>query len=446
MENQTVKNNKLKDASSNKLSISPYKGTNDAYPEDMYYRNYLFNIWQDVARIFGYEEYDTPLIEDAQLYKVKSGEELANKQLYNFIDKGDREIAIRPEMTPSLARIIAAKRKELRFPLRWFNVGRYYRYEKPQKGRSREFFQLNIDIIGIENITAELEVIQFVMEVMNRLQAPKETYELKVNNRYLLDYLFEEILELKDKQKKSIAKAIDNYLKIESSNFPKYLAELGLNNQQIEKLEDFLKWEITDLEKIKDSSRGAKELLELFDRINTLSISNVKFCPYIIRGLDYYTGTVIEMFDIGSEENPRALFGGGRYDNLLEIFGEKSIPALGLGWGDVTTLDYLKTYNLLPKYTSETKVFVTLMDSSLFKASSEAAQFLRERDINTQMQLTTSKLSKQLDYANKKNIPWVIIIGEDEIKENKVLLKDMKTSEQLLLSLEEVVTKLKSSR
>lgn len=442
MEKKKIINN-IPKISVQKLTTAPYKGTTDTYPEDMYYRNYLFDTWRQVARTFGYEEYDTPLIEDAQLYRAKSGEELANNQLYSFIDKGDREIAIRPEMTPSLARIVAAKRKELLFPLRWFNIGRYYRYEKPQRGRSREFFQLNIDIMGVEEITAELEIIQFIIAVMNKLQAPKETYELKVSNRYLLDFLFEEILEIKDDQKETITKAIDNYLKIETNEFSKYLAELGLDNKQIEKLEDFLKWELTDLEKIKESSKGAKELLELFDNIDALSISNVKFCPYIVRGLQYYTGTVMEMFDVGSKENPRALFGGGRYDNLLEIFQEDSIPASGLGWGDVTTLDYLRTYNLLPEYNPNIEVFVTLMDDSLLDESSKIAQFLRDNEINTQIQLTTLKLSKQLKYANKRSIPWVVIIGQEEVKENKVLLKNMETSEQKMLSLEEVLENIK---
>jgi histidyl-tRNA synthetase len=347
-------------------------------------------------------------------------------------------------MTPSLARIIAAKRKELRFPLRWFNIGKYYRNEKPQRGRSREFIQLNIDILGIGGIEAELEIIQYVMAVMDRLQAPKDTYELKVNSRYLLDYLFEEILEIEEEEKReSVMKAIDNYLKIEESEFPEYVKELGLDNKQVEALLDFLNWDIDDLEKIKDSSKGAKELLDLFDKISSLEVDNVKFCPYIVRGLQYYTGIVIEMFDVGGENNPRALFGGGRYDDLLEIFGEESIPAFGLGWGDVTTLDYLKTYNLLPEYKPDIEVFVTLMDESLFEETFKVAQFLRENNINTQMQLSNAKLGKQLDYANKKSVPWVIILGEDELKQNKVLLKNMETSEQETLALEEVVKKLK---
>ncbi|HNW23550.1 MAG TPA: ATP phosphoribosyltransferase regulatory subunit [Candidatus Dojkabacteria bacterium] len=189
------------------LSKQPYKGTDDWYPKDMFLRNYLFNTWSKIAKRYGYEEYDTPIIEDANLYKVKSGEDLANNQLYSFVDKGGREIALRPEMTPSLARIIANKKNELTFPLRWFNIGRYYRYEKPQKGRKREFFQLNIDILGVPTIDAELEIIQFVMDVMKELKAPKDTYELRINNRYLLEYLFTNILDVDESIKPKLARA-----------------------------------------------------------------------------------------------------------------------------------------------------------------------------------------------------------------------------------------------
>lgn len=428
-----------------KLSKLPYKGTSDTYPEQMYARNYLFNIWREVANSFGYEEYDTPLIEEASLYRAKSGEELANNQLYSFTDKGGREIAIRPEMTPSLARIIASKRKELLFPLRLFNIGKYYRYEKPQRGRSREFFQLNIDILGVDSILAELEIIQFVMEVMKRLNAPKQSYELKINNRYLLDYLFEEILGVGEGEKirGDIMKAIDNYLKIKPEEFNDYLLEIGLNKKQAKNLEDFLKWDITKLKEIQKKSKGARKIVQLFEKAKALNIENIRFCPYIVRGLAYYTGTVIEMFDIGSQENPRALFGGGRYDDLLEIFDEESIPAFGLGWGSITTMDYLETYNLLPEPKPKAKVFVTFMDESFFDKSFEVANSLREKRIETEMQLTPIKLSKQLKYANKKAIPWVAILGEEEIKKNVILLKNMQTGEQESLTLEEIPTKIR---
>ncbi len=431
--------NKNKDI---KLNTSPYKGTSDSYPEEMFYRNYLFDTWKKVAKRFGYEEYDTPLLEEASLYKAKSGEELANKQLYTFLDKGGREIAIRPEMTPSLARIIAAKRKELRLPLRLFNIGRFYRYERPQRGRTREFFQLNIDILGVGERTSEVEIIQFIMAVMQELNAPKETYELRISSRYLLDYLYDDILKVSEEQKGDITKAIDIFPKIKKDDFKEYLQDLNLDKGQIKQLEEFVQWDTRNLEEIKQKSKGAEELLKLFSLLKELEITNVKFCPYIVRGLDYYTGTVMEMFDIGGDKNPRALFGGGRYDNLLEIFGEEKLPAFGLGWGDITTLDYLKTYNLLPPYTPNTKLFITLMDKEYIEESFKIASFLREKGINTEVQLEEIKLSKQLDYANKKAISWVLIMGEEEKEKDKVLLKNMKTSKQLLLSVTEIPEKI----
>lgn len=426
-----------------KLSIQPYKGTTDTYPQQAREREFLFQTWKNVAKEFGYEEYDTPIIEEAQLYRVKSGEELANKQLFNFLDKGGREIALRPEMTPSLARIIAAKKNQLTLPIRWFNIGRFYRYEKPQKGRTREFFQLNIDIFGIDTIDAELEIIMFVMRVMESLSAPKDTYELRINNRYLLEYLFNDILNIDTDIKEKLARAIDNYLKMEKVEFKEYLSKIGLTSEQIEKVEDFLSWDLQDLEKIVDKSRGAKELLDLFRRIDSLKISNVSFCPYIMRGLAYYTGCVIEMFDIGSQENPRALFGGGRYDDLLEIFGQEKLPAFGLGWGDVTTLDYLKTYNLLPTFKTDTQLYISLLDEKLKDTSIQLAQYFRNNGIKTEVQLTNTKLGKQLEYADKKGFPWVIILGEKELKKGVVQLKNMRTKESLEIKKEDVIYKIK---
>ena len=425
------------------LSTQPYKGTVDMYPEDILARNYLFDTWKKVALEFGYEEYDTPILEDANLYRVKSGEELAGKQLFSFTDRAGREVSLRPEMTPSLARIISRKRKELTLPIRWFNIGRFYRYEKPQRGRTREFAQLNIDILGIEGIEAEIEIIQFVMKVMKELKAKKGTYELRINNRYLFDYLTENILKIDNETKSVLGRAVDNYLKIDKSDFNEYLAEIGLSGDQRESVYEYLNWDLKDLEEIKDSSRGARELLQLFELAKNLGIENIRFTPYIMRGLAYYTGTVMEMFDIGSKENPRALFGGGRYDDLLDIFNQEKLPAFGLGWGDVTTLDYLKTYSVIPSAKTETKVFVTLMGSSLFTQTSLLAEYLRENGINTQMQLTSVKLGKQLQYADKKSIPWVIIMGEDELKENIVQLKDMQSKKTFRIKKEDIIDKIK---
>lgn len=425
-----------------KLSTQAYKGTTDIYPTEMITKNYLFDTWRKVANEFGYEEYDTPILEESLLYKVKSGEELAGKQLFSFTDKAGREVSLRPEMTPSLARIVAAKRNELTFPIRWFNIGKFYRYEKPQRGRTREFVQLNIDILGVSTVEAEIEIIQFVMKVMDELKAKKKTFELRISNRYLFDYLADSILKLDDEKKSMLAKAIDNYLKMEKKDFNEYLAEIGLDGDQRAEINEYLNWELKDLESIRDSSRGANELLTLFEYANRLGIKNIKFAPYIMRGLAYYTGTVIEMFDIGSKENPRALFGGGRYDDLLDIFNQEKIPAFGLGWGDVTTIDYLKTYDLLPSSKTNTKVFVTLMDTPLYDKTAELAKYLREEGINTQMQLTTVRLGKQLQYADRKAIPWTVIMGEDEIKEGIVQLKSMYTKEVFRIKKEDIIDKI----
>jgi histidyl-tRNA synthetase len=272
---------------STNLSKLPYKGTSDIYPEDMKTLQYIFNTWRKVAKRFGYEEYDTPLIEDANLYKIKSGEEIANNQLYSFTDKGGREIAIRPELTPSLARMIAQKKKELTFPIRWFNIGRFYRYEKPQRGRSREFFQLNIDLLGTSSVGAELEILQYILAVMDEFNAPKETYEIKLNSRYLLDYLLEKILKVDENLKNDVLKAIDNYLKMERDDFIEYIKDIGLDNEQSSSLMDFLNWSIEDVEKIDKKSRGIKDLLELFRIIKDQGLSNITFSPYIVRGLQY---------------------------------------------------------------------------------------------------------------------------------------------------------------
>ena len=425
----------------NILSKQPYKGANDWYPQDMFLRNYLFNIWTRVAKKYGYEEYDTAQLEDANLYRVKSGEELGEIQLYNFTDKGGREIALRPEMTPSLARMVALKKNELQFPLRWFNIGRYFRYEKPQKGRKREFFQLNIDILGVQDITAEIEIIQFALDVMKELNAPKSSFEIKVSNRYLLDYLFD-TLQISKELRAKLARALDNYLKMPANDFKEYLAEIGLNNTQVSQVMEYTKWDIQKLDEIKDKSIGAQQLTELFSKLKALSISNVVFCPYIVRGLAYYTGTVIELYDIGQKDTPRAMFGGGRYDNLLEIFNENKIPAFGLGWGDITTFDFLKRYNLLPEYKSDIKVFVCLMDSSLYIPTAEVATYLRDNNINTVMQITPVKLSKQLQVANSKNIPWVVILGEDELKRGVIQLKDMNSGKSFLIKKEDSIQKI----
>ncbi len=418
-----------------KLTTQPYKGTKDYYPEDLFKREYLFNIWKETALSFGYEEYDTPLLEEANLYKVKSGEELANTQLYNFVDKGGREVAIRPEMTPSLARIVAAKSAQLPKPIRWFNIGRFYRYEKPQKGRTREFFQLNIDILGVDGMSAELEIFQFINTVMEKLKAPGNSWKLYMNNRYLMDYLFKDILKVDSSLIPKLSRAIDNYTKLSESEFKKYLKDIGLDSLQINSVLSFMQMDEKGLEQYK-VNKGAKQLIDLLTRSKDLGINNVEFKPYIMRGIDYYTGTVIELFDT-SDQNPRALFGGGRYDDLLTIFGKEKIPAFGLGWGSVTMLDYMETYNLFPPYKPSAQIYALLPTDEKLDNVSRVVGSLRKVGINVQQQLIPTDMRKQLAYASKKGFKWVLIVEKGDM-----ILKNMETGEQESLDIEGILSKM----
>ena len=421
----------------NALSTQPYKGATDFYPKDMIVRNHLFNIWADTAKEFGYEEYDTPILEEAVLYRAKSGDELANTQLYNFFDKGGREVAIRPEMTPSVARIIAAKFNELQKPIRWFNIGKFYRYEKPQKGRDREFSQLNFDIFGVSEMTAEIEVFKYVGMTMKKLGAPKGSYKIYVNNRYLLDYFFDNVMNLDQSMRKATSRAIDNFPKLKQGDFELTLEDIGLNKSQIDSLLDFMSYSLDDVRKLVTKSRGADELIATFDLVDELNLDYVEFKPSIMRGITYYTGTVFEIFDTGGE-NPRALGGGGRYDDLLELFGGDKLPAVGFAMGNITMVDFMRTYNLLPEIKPETEVYCSLMDKKYYSLCSEITDTLRSEGIKVEQQLVEMPFGKQLGYADKKGFRYVIIIGEDEVAKGVVAVKDLKNKSQQFIKKEDL--------
>ncbi|MDD5050467.1 MAG: ATP phosphoribosyltransferase regulatory subunit [Candidatus Pacebacteria bacterium] len=316
------------------LSTDPYKGVRDFYPEDMAIQNYIFSVWKKVAEEFKYQEYSASLLEYAELYRSKGSDEIVNEQMYIFTDKGDREVALRPEMTPTLARMVAAKRKSWKFPLRWFSIPNCFRYERPQRGRKREHWQLNCDIMGIAGIEAEVEIISLAHKIMKEFGAKDEDFEIRLGSRVWLNFL---TLELGDaisseEKKKKLYRLID----IKEKDKEKYLA--GLKELDIPPSElEFDTVSDEFLEKI-----GVKNLL---DELAKKGIKNIHFDKSIVRGFDYYTGMVFEVFDT-NPENRRALFGGGRYDNLLEMFGVDPVPTVGFGMGDVTMRDFLETHKL----------------------------------------------------------------------------------------------------
>lgn len=430
-----------------KISTQPYKGSRDFYPEDMRLRNYIFNIWKDVCSSYGYKEYDGPFLEDFDLYAAKTGDEIVNNQLYSFTDKGSRKIAIRPEMTPTLARMISARYKTINYPARWFSIPNLWRYESPQRGRLREFFQLNVDILGVKSPEADFEIIKTAVEIMKRVGADESMFELRINDRRFMDDFYKD-LDTNKTQKDGLNSALDKKLKISEENFVLMLKENAkLNDDQIEKVQNLIKSPQEILTKYENGgSVGAKSIVKILNLSRKNNIEKfIKFNPTIVRGLDYYTGTVFEQYDL-NPDNTRAMFGGGRYDDLTDLFINKKIPATGYGMGDVTFMDFLKSWNLISEFENEIDYLIvrwpTKKESGVDKyylKSQEAAQKLRGAGNNVITWLDSdTKLSKQLRYADKEDIPNVVIIGGEELKNNTVTIKNMKTGNQKTKSLNEL--------
>jgi len=418
-----------------KLNTQPYKGARDFYPEDMKIRNFIFENWKKVCKSYGYEEYDGPFLESFDLYAAKSGEELVNEQLYSFVDRGKRKVAIRPEMTPTLARMIAKKINEIVKPVRWFSIANFWRYEKPQRGRGREFFQLNADIFGFEGIEADFEIISLMADLMKAFNAREGMFEIRINNRKLMDDFYKR-LNLNESQKKIANKAIDKRQKISKQEFEEWLKDdAKLDKKQLEKLVNFIEDPYSTLEELlKENSTGALEIKNILKLIENYQLNNlVKFSPSVIRGLDYYTGMVFEIFDL-NPKNIRAIAGGGRYDDLVSLFCKEKLTGTGFAMGDITLQDFLQTWNLLPKFENDCEYLVTLwpsQDPKFLEKTLEISSILRDKgkNVSTWVEKNT-KIDKQLKYADKKGFKYVVIFGENEMKKNTVTIKNMLTKTQ----------------
>lgn len=311
----------MNDKSKTPVSTEPYKGVRDFYPEDMVIQNYIFSIWRKVAEKFQYQEYGASILEPAELYRTKGSEEIVNEQMFTFLDRGKREVALRPEMTPTLARMVAGQRKSLKFPLRWFSMPNLFRYERPQRGRKREHWQLNCDLLGDTGIDGEVEIVSLAYAVMKEFGAKDEDFVIKISNRKKLEDALVAFGVSKENVP-AVFRLLDKRDKMPEEERLSELEKLGYNKGATMET-----W-APDAQKFKDAG-----------------VKNVEFDSSIVRGFDYYTGLVFEVFDT-HEENKRALFGGGRYDNLLEMFGVDPIPTVGFGMGDVTIRDFLETHGL----------------------------------------------------------------------------------------------------
>ncbi|MEK7618152.1 MAG: histidine--tRNA ligase [Patescibacteria group bacterium] len=389
-----------------KLSLEPYKGTRDFYPRDQFAQNHIFDVWRRVAQRYGYLEYGASIIEETDLYRAKTGEEIVNEQTYSFTDRGGSDVTIRPEMTPTVARMVAQKRKELTFPLRWFSIPNLFRYERPQRGRLREHWQLNCDIFGVDGIEADAEIISLAYDIMKEFGAKDENFVIKLNNRQALTKVFFE-LGLTEANQKTFRRLLDKKDKIEDFN-EQVKAILG--------------------KPFNANPKADNETSQLMQKLQALGIKNLVYDPYLVRGFDYYTGMVFEMYDV-NPKNPRALFGGGRYDDLVEIFGVEKVPGVGFGWGDVTTKDFLETYNLLPEYQPPVQLYIAHLDGYL-EAANKLASDLRKQSLNVAVDLTDRKVSAQIKTADKEQIPFIVVVGEEEVKTGNYKVKSLKESKE----------------
>lgn len=422
------------------LSSQPYKGTRDYYPDDKRVQNYVFSIWRKVSESFGYEEYGASILEPLEIYAAKSGQELVNEQTYTFIDRGGRTVAIRPEMTPTISRMVAARRQELSYPARLFSIANFMRYERPQRGREREFWQLNVDIFGDDGVSAEAEIISMADAIMKATGAKPEDYVIKINNRKLINYMMAQYLGLDAVQAGIMVKLLDRRDKISELDFSSQAMEIFGDQYETlyPKIDELLRaTNMADLPAEIRECSAVTEVQELFTLLERAEIKSLVFDITLMRGLDYYSGMVFEVFDTDPENN-RAMFGGGRYDGLVGLFGSEPISSVGMAPGGTVFENFLKSHNLLPKLPSSTQIYLTAL-GDVSREAAKLARELREENINVELDTTGRKLDRQIKIAIKKGIPYVLFLGENEVKSGVYTLKNIAKSQEYKLKFAEII-------
>jgi len=403
------------------LSTAPYKGVRDFYPSDWTQMEAMFSRIRETLALWGYEEYNASPLERAELYEAKTSEEIVNEQTYSFIDRGERRVTLRPEMTPTLARMVAGKRREMPFPLRWFSIPNVFRYERPQKGRLREHYQLNVDLVGISGIEADIEIISLASDLLKSFGATNSDFIIRVNSRTILTTACQAV-GLTEEATRAYLRLLDKKAKMTPEEFT--VAREAISTH------DPLTLIKTD------------EMETFVAELNSRGISNAIFDPTLTRGFDYYTGTVFEIFDT-SPTNPRSLFGGGRFDKLVSLFGGDPIPAIGFGMGDVTLADFLETHSLLPKSDfSKPQLYLGTPTEEDIPAAQAFADILRKEGGRIFVNITDRGLGDQIKDAVKRDIPLFVAYGTNEIQEQVIRIKILATGEEVKLPLSELSIRL----
>lgn len=401
-----------------KLSTDSYKGVRDFYPEDQSFMNYVTSTMREVVEKFGYAEYHASILEPSELYKAKGSDnaEIVNEQTYSFTDRGGREVTLRPEMTPTVARMVAARRRELGFPLRLFSIPNVFRYERPQRGRLREHWQLNVDLFGSTSIEADTEVIAVAHALMKAFGASDDDFTIKIGSRNFLNALTAE-LKLSNENAKALIQLLDRRKKLGPGEFESQLADLGVAAEMLK------------------SDKVPSDVEEVLSRLNERGIENAEFDPSIVRGFDYYSGIVFEVFDT-NEGNNRALFGGGRYDNLTALFGGEPVPGVGFGMGDVTIKDFLEVRGRLPEYAPKTVLYIAVASPNEVAHAQALAADLRAQNVAVAVDFGEKKLGDQIKAATKHHIPYLLVVGEEEVASGSYTVRHLDSGEEMPITRE----------
>ena len=403
-------------------------GFRDFYPEELTLRNHIFATWRSVAARYGFEEYDGPPLEALDLYTQKSGDEIV-QQLYAFRDKGDRDVALRPEMTPTLARMVAARVQALKKPIRWFSIPQLFRYERQQRGRLREHFQLNMDIIGEASPLADAELMAAAIDIMRGFGLSAKDVQLRVSDRRVIRTLLAD-RGITEAQLETAFAVIDR-----SERVPKNVLEEMLRDAGYGKGETAAVFEIAALrgaDALKAAGEAAEPLGQVVQALDAMGLGDfVAVDLTIVRGLAYYTGIVWELFD--AQKSLRAIAGGGRYDNLLDL------PALGFGMGDVVLGELLKEHDAVPKASNELGAFLIAVGGEDLPAMLQLAHAMRERGIAVEYGLRHAGVRKQLELASARGAARAVIIGPDERRDGLAVVRDLRAGTEAKVPLDKLL-------
>jgi histidyl-tRNA synthetase len=426
------------------MKIQPVKGTRDFYPPDMARRNWIIDGWKRVSVRNGFEEYDGPIFEYLKMFQMKSGDEIV-EQLFSLRDRGGRDLALRPEITPTLARMVNQQINSLPKPIKWFSVPRLFRAERPQKGRLREFFQWNIDIIGVDDVLADAEVIFTTVDYLRSIGLKHRDIRVKISSRKLLASSLKNI-GIPETELDSLYPLLDKYRKIPGDTFEEMLADRVSDESIAKKIVDFMgTTTLSEVSEIVGNNAevevSIQELVRLKELLEQMGVwQYCDFFPSIVRGLAYYTGVVFEVHEFAREL--RAIAGGGRYDNLLRDFGGPQIPATGMGMGDCVLGILLDERGLFNPERKQLDYFVAFVDEAYRKDVIKLTMKLRSAGLVTNFSYKATKLKKQLKEGSEKNAQKCIIIGE-EFKNKQLVVKDMAAGKQHLVNLDEFLSGLK---